>query len=249
MGTSDMLPLRDVAASQAGLNLAGTIGRTLGAPLGGVLADSIGWRWSFLGQAPVFCLGLLLCAIYIPKHVPRHKTQAGASDGTSTEQASLRAKVADLDIPGASLIAACILTSVLALEVGGRADSSWRDPIWLVLVALSSLSGVLFYLTESRWATKPIFPLELLKETDITATYMVACLQTAAQLGLMFAVPLYFQVTERASNTVAGARLTPAVVGNAFGGILAGLIVKRYLLLQISTSEDRKVSLYILTRE
>ncbi|KAL2207710.1 major facilitator superfamily transporter [Sarocladium strictum] len=246
---TNMLPLRDVAASQAGLNLAGTIGRTLGAPLGGVLADTIGWRWSFLGQAPVFCFGLLLCAIYIPKHVPRHKTQAGAPQDLDAEPAGLRAKLADLDIPGASLIAACILTSVMAIEVGGRADSSWRDPVWLGLVALSSLSGIFFYLTESRWARKPIFPLELLREMDISATYMVACLQTAAQLGLMFAVPLYFQVTERASNTVAGARLTPAVVGNAFGGILAGVLVKRtgrYKKLMVCGSLSTFVSYLLL---
>lgn len=43
----------------------------------------------------------------------------------------------------------------------------------------------------------------------------------------MFAVPLYFQVTAKASNTVAGAHLFPAVAGNAVGGILSGVIIKR----------------------
>lgn len=44
----------------------------------------------------------------------------------------------------------------------------------------------------------------------------------------MFAIPLYFQVTARASNTVAGAHLFPAVAGNAVGGLLAGATIKRY---------------------
>ena len=44
---------------------------------------------------------------------------------------------------------------------------------------------------------------------------------------MMFSVPLYFQITARASNTVAGAHLAPAVVGNAVGGILSGIIIKR----------------------
>lgn len=43
----------------------------------------------------------------------------------------------------------------------------------------------------------------------------------------MFAIPLYFQVTTRASNTVAGAHLFPAVAGNAVGGLLAGAFIKR----------------------
>jgi len=53
-------------------------------------------------------------------------------------------------------------------------------------------------------------------------------LQGAAQLALMFCVPLYFQVTERSSNTIAGAHLTPAVAGNALGAILTGALIKRY---------------------
>jgi hypothetical protein len=43
----------------------------------------------------------------------------------------------------------------------------------------------------------------------------------------MYAVPLYFQVTTSASDSLAGAHLVPAVVGNAIGGILTGLIIKK----------------------
>jgi len=43
----------------------------------------------------------------------------------------------------------------------------------------------------------------------------------------MIAIPLYFQVTSSASNTVAGAHLFPAVAGNAIGGILSGVMIKR----------------------
>lgn len=45
----------------------------------------------------------------------------------------------------------------------------------------------------------------------------------------MFSVPLYFQVTSRSSNAVAGAHLFPAVVGNAAGGILSGIWIRRYV--------------------
>ena len=43
----------------------------------------------------------------------------------------------------------------------------------------------------------------------------------------MYTVPLYFQVTARASVTNAGAHLVPAVCGNAIGGFLSGIIIKR----------------------
>lgn len=44
---------------------------------------------------------------------------------------------------------------------------------------------------------------------------------------MMFSVPLYFQVTQRVSSTVAGAHLFPAVIGNTVGGIISGVIIRR----------------------
>lgn len=44
---------------------------------------------------------------------------------------------------------------------------------------------------------------------------------------MMFSVPLYFQVTKRMSSTAAGVRLLPAVLGNAVGGIFAGIFMKK----------------------
>lgn len=38
----DLVPLRDIAAWQSGVNLMATVGRSLGGPLGGFLADTIG---------------------------------------------------------------------------------------------------------------------------------------------------------------------------------------------------------------
>ena len=43
----------------------------------------------------------------------------------------------------------------------------------------------------------------------------------------MYTVPLYFQIAMGVSDLDAGARLVPAVVGNALGGLLCGFIIKR----------------------
>lgn len=45
----------------------------------------------------------------------------------------------------------------------------------------------------------------------------------------MFSVPLYFQVTQKVSNSVAGAHLFPSVFGNALGGVFCGYFIKRYV--------------------
>lgn len=46
----------------------------------------------------------------------------------------------------------------------------------------------------------------------------------------MFCVPLYFQITENASASLAGAHLFPAVGGNAVGALLSGWIIKRWVV-------------------
>ena len=49
----------------------------------------------------------------------------------------------------------------------------------------------------------------------------------------MFSVPLYFQITKGTSNTESGSHLVPAVVGNAVGGLLSGVVIKRCVALGV----------------
>lgn len=47
---SDVVSLRDRGTWQGYVNLVYATGAATGAPLGGFLAESIGWRWSFIAQ-------------------------------------------------------------------------------------------------------------------------------------------------------------------------------------------------------
>lgn len=41
----DLVPPRDVGSWRGYVNIVATTGRSLGGPVGGYLADTIGWRW------------------------------------------------------------------------------------------------------------------------------------------------------------------------------------------------------------
>lgn len=41
----DIVPRREVATFRAYVNCSMTLGRSIGGPLGGILLDTIGWRW------------------------------------------------------------------------------------------------------------------------------------------------------------------------------------------------------------
>ena len=228
---TDLVPLREVASWRSYVNVVATTGRSIGGPLGGWLADTVGWRWSFLLQVPFAILAMVLIAVILPTEKPhiREDTQ--------------RSKFARIDFTGATLMTLAILSFLFPLEIGG-VKVAWSSPIILTLLGSGLAFGALFIASQAYWAKEPIMPLDLLSNRDVLTSIIIMTFQSSAQMGvsyyplvshsrsdfmqLMFAVPLYFQITARASNTVAGAHLAPAVVGNAVGGILSGIIIKRY---------------------
>ncbi|KAI0012182.1 major facilitator superfamily domain-containing protein [Xylariaceae sp. FL0662B] len=214
---ADISPLRDVASWQSYVNVVATVGRSLGGPVGGFLADTIGWRWSFFGQAPIFILAMILCGAILPNLTPRHNQNCVES---------ARSRVARIDFLGAAFLGSGILALLLPLKIAGD-KVPWFSLTVFSLFALGSLLMVLFVVTEARWAKEPIFPLRLVRNRPVVVSYLITICQTAAQLGLMFTIPLYFQVTERSSSTVAGAHLIPAVIGNTVGGLVTGVWIRR----------------------
>ncbi|KAL2137841.1 hypothetical protein VTI28DRAFT_8005 [Corynascus sepedonium] len=218
---TDLLPIREVAQWRAYVNLVATLSRSIGGPLGGWLVDVIGWRWSFYGQVPPILLAIFLVAIYLPSS---STSTASSSDGVD-DTSSKKSKISRVDFTGSVLLALAILAFLLPIEIGG-VRLPWSHPAILVLFGLSPVVLFLFIAVEKR-QKEPILPLEIFHRRDAVLSFAILGLQTAAQLSLMFSVPLYFQITTRSSNTASGAHLVPAVVGNAIGGVISGVIIKR----------------------
>ncbi|KAK5659228.1 hypothetical protein OQA88_1319 [Cercophora sp. LCS_1] len=223
---TDLLPLREVAQWRAYVNVVATTGRSIGGPSGGWLADVVGWRWSFLGQAPILGIAIILCSIYLPGPPPSSPAPSSPSSSSSSAATTNTSKFSRIDIKGSILFATSIITLLLPLELGGTPQLPWTSPPILALFTLSILLLTLFIRVEKRHP-EPILPLEIFHRRDAVLSFLIMGLQTAAQISLMFSVPLYFQVTNRLSNTASGLHLVPAVVGNAIGGLLAGLAIKK----------------------
>ncbi|RDW68701.1 uncharacterized protein DSM5745_08461 [Aspergillus mulundensis] len=209
---TDIVAKREIATWRSIINLAMTLGRSLGGPVGGVLTDTIGWRWAFLLQAPLLAIAALLVVIQLKL--------------VHSDQPSGQSKISRVDFRGSILVATSIGTLILLLDQGGKAFP-WASLPTLFLASAAMLTFGLFIYTELYVAAEPIFDLAILKRPNVAASYLVSSFQVAAQVGMMFTVPLYFQVSERASSTVAGAHLIPAVVGNAIGGLSAGLFIRK----------------------
>ncbi|KAF2704667.1 MFS general substrate transporter [Pleomassaria siparia CBS 279.74] len=211
---TDLVPLREVATWRSYINVAATTGRSIGGPLGGALADTVGWRWSFLGQVPLIGLAILLVYITLPETHPE------------VPEGPKESKLGRIDFLGATLMTLSLLCFLVPLEIGGG-RVSWDHPLIFILLGSAFVFGAALLATEAWYAREPIFPIVLLKKKDTLLSFFIGGCQSAAQMGLMFAVPLYFQITSSTTLTAAGAHLVPSVVGNAVGGILSGYIIKR----------------------
>ncbi|PKY03519.1 efflux pump antibiotic resistance protein [Aspergillus campestris IBT 28561] len=212
--TADIVPRRDLASWRAYINIAMTLGRSVGGPLGGWLTDAVGWRWLFLLQIPFIAAGAILVIV---------KLQIAPPD--TPHAPSIRR----VDFLGTALLAASIISLITVLDRGGHAFP-WVSWPALLLFSSGLALGALFVAVETSktLAPEPIFDLRILHNNrNVPIAYTISFLQTTAQLGMVFAVPLYMQVSQRASTTRAGAHMIPSVAGNTLGGLLAGYVTRR----------------------
>ncbi|KAF7595549.1 hypothetical protein BBP40_005584 [Aspergillus hancockii] len=207
---TDIVPRREVASWRAYINIAMTLGRSAGGPVGGWLTDAIGWRWLFLLQIPFIVVGGLLVIAKL----------------NITYNTDTKASIRRVDFLGASLLGSSVVAIIMLLDRGGHAFP-WISLASFLLGGIGLALLALFVWVETRVATEPIFDLRILSRPNVASSYTVGFLQITSQLGMLFSVPLYFQVTQRASATVAGGHLVPAVVGNTLGGLLAGHFIRR----------------------
>ncbi|PQE28587.1 major facilitator superfamily transporter protein [Rutstroemia sp. NJR-2017a WRK4] len=200
-----MVPIREVAKWRSYVNIAATTGRSLGGPIGGFLADTIGWRWSFLIQCPPTLLALILVSQKL--HIVINESPC--------KQSHL-SKLKRIDFLGCITLCICIVCGLLVLDLGGT-RMPWTEPLLLTLLGVAVAAGVCFILVEAYWAKEPVFPLRLLRNRDVLTSYVGLGCVSGAQMA----------ITDHASVTAAGAHLMPSVMGNALGGLLTGHIIHR----------------------
>ncbi|KAL2678794.1 hypothetical protein Neosp_009545 [[Neocosmospora] mangrovei] len=214
---ADVIPLPKVAQYRGYVNLTATIARSLGGPIGGWLAGSVGWRWPFLIQLPVALAGLALVLWKLPE--PKEAVSEEDADSQLTGS-----KISRVDFAGAATLVATVLTGLLSLDFCTKHDLGL---VVYSLVGAFVLSLSLFCAIEKYYAKEPILPLELVFKREVLTSYSIVCFQAAGQFGLLYTIPIYFQVVGRESIASSSSRIVPVVVGNAFGTITSQRLITK----------------------
>ncbi|KKZ64109.1 hypothetical protein EMCG_01607 [[Emmonsia] crescens] len=208
---SDVVPLRDRGVWQGIINIIWATGSAVGAPLGGILADYIGWRWAFLLQGPLCLLAFISVAFTL--HLP------------AREKSHWRQKLRRIDFLGALVLVGAVFAFLLGADRGSNV--SWSMPITIVSMCLAVVLFGMFLCIEVWIAIEPFAPSHIIFDRSLFACYGCNFFSFAGYMGVLFYFPLFFQATYGVSATGAGLRLLPSIIAGVTGSLSGGIVMKR----------------------
>lgn len=225
---SDIVPLRDRGLWQGIINIVYAAGSAIGAPLGGILADYIGWRWyvspaelplqtsnssfrAFIAQFPM-CIIAFITVFFLLKLPVREDTH-------------WKTKLRRVDFLGAFVLVGAVLGFLLGLDRGSNV--SWKMPITIISLGVSVILFILFILVEIYLAAEPFAPGHIIFNRTFFAVYCCNFFSFGGVIAALFYIPLYFQAVDGVSATVSGLRLLPSIVAGVSGSLAAGALIKK----------------------
>jgi MFS family permease len=110
-----------------------------------------------------------------------------------TPTTNLKAGLKAIDWAGAVLLTGATVMFLLGLEYGGT-EHPWNSGIVIGLLVAGIVVFVLFFVVEAKFAKYPIIPIRLFATRSNIAILGVCFFHGIAFIGVIYYIPLYFQV-------------------------------------------------------
>jgi MFS family permease len=177
----------------------------IGPTLGGVLTDTVGWRWVFYLNVPICLAALAVIWRYMPP---------------------LRSAVErrSFDFLGVVLFVAAVVPFLVGVR--NLPDGTLTDPAIGGLMLLGLAIGALFLAAETR-AQEPIVPVRLFRDPTFAVASAVVLLSVAGLFVSIVYMPRYFQFVHGASATSSGWQIMTLLFGLIVGAVGCGQVVAR----------------------
>jgi EmrB/QacA subfamily drug resistance transporter len=178
----------------------------LGPTLGGVLIQTLGWRWIFFVNLPVCVVAVALAVRILPN-----------SSGSKTDR---------LDVLGLGLMSSGLVGITYGLaEIGTL--GTFGSPRVYAPIAAGILLVAAFAVHATR-AKNPLLDLNLYRRWNFTAASIAMFALGAAVFGAMILMPLYWQQVRHESVIDTGLLTAPQGLGMALVMPLAGKLTERW---------------------
>ena len=186
--TYDMLP-REKAGLAGGVILgAAGFGNAVGPLLGGLLTDTVGWRWIFFMNLPVAAVAILITwAVVPPDERPKNDKR--------------------IDYRGTATLSLGILSLLLALD--WALDLGWTAPLIVFLFVLAATALVGFLFIERRAGDSALVPETVQKNRGFVAASLATLLASAIFFAALLYLPQFMSKVLGFSAIGSGAGLLP----------------------------------------
>ncbi|HEX8510571.1 MAG TPA: MDR family MFS transporter, partial [Propionibacteriaceae bacterium] len=180
---------------------------TVGGPLlGGLITDSIGWRWNFFVGVPLAAVAILLLqkTLRLP-HRPKQKVV--------------------IDYLGATLLAAGVSLLLIWVSLAGT-NYDWISLASLLMVGGSVILLVAMVIVELR-VPEPIIPLTLFKNRTFTLAVVASIAVGVAMFGTSVFLSQYMQLARGRTPTESGLMTLPMIGGLLMSSAVVGQLITR----------------------
>ncbi|WP_348790110.1 MDR family MFS transporter [Leifsonia sp. NPDC080035] len=186
-----------------GIMAVGTVGGPL---IGGLLTDSVGWRWNFYVGVPIAILAIILLQITLK--LPKRKRKVR------------------IDYLGAIFIAAGVSLLLIWVSLAGKDFDWWSgQTIWMVGGSVALLvAGVITELV----VKEPIIPLGLFKNRTFTLAVIASISVGVAMFGTSVFLGQYMQLARGATPTESGLLTLPMIFGLLLSSMIVGNLISRF---------------------
>ena len=186
--TYGLLP-REKAGLAGGVILgAAGFGNAVGPLLGGLLTDTVGWRWIFFVNLPVAVVAVVVTMLVVPR-------DAATKDHDH------------IDYAGTVALSAGVLALLLALD--WALDLGWTAPLILALFAFSVLAIMAFLMIERRAGNSALVPEIVLHNRRFLAAAIATLLASAIFFAALLYLPQFMSKQLGFSAIGSGAGLLP----------------------------------------
>ncbi|MEO7002909.1 MAG: DHA2 family efflux MFS transporter permease subunit [Ktedonobacterales bacterium] len=188
-----------------GLNaLTVALGVSAGPTLGGIITESLTWRWIFYVNVPIGILGVIFTLRVLKERLQRNKGQ--------------------FDPLGAVLLGVGLASLTLGLSFGQ--EWGWTSPRLIIALIVGVVPLVALVFVE-RWVKSPIVRFELLKDRVFASANLSLVLSFLALFAVSFMLPFYLEQLRDFSIIESGLLLTPLPLTIAALAPLSGALADR----------------------
>lgn len=201
----DIIPPRQRGKYQGWMGVVFGVTSVAGPLAGGVITDSLGWRWLFFVAVPVGLVALFVIARFLDlPHEPR---------------------MAVIDTWGIVTMSLGVTAVLLAVSWGGT-SYPWSSPVIIGLFVAGTLLLTAFVFVELR-VPEPVVPLRLFRTSIFTFANLGAFGMSMVMFGSIIYVPIYAQGVLAVNASTSGLITLPLMLGLVLVGLLAGMTITR----------------------